>query len=216
MPDARPHVCRAAPRPAAPARHGQGIPGRLAREARDRAGGLPRRAAAHDRERHLHRQRHRARDRVPAAPQPRRHLRPRQGQDPQLGQAPVPGARDPVSRLLARLRIRRQGLRVRAHRPAPQAPGHDPAARARLLEFRHPADVLRPQHGAPDQEGPRARARARAPARRDRDVRDQRGRQGHRRGRPPHHGAPRAPARGSGRPPPARAGRVPRGQGPRP
>ena len=144
MPDARPHLCRAAARPAAPARHGQGVAGRLAREARDRAGGLPRRAAAHDRERHVHRQRHRARDRLPAAPQPGRHLRPRQGQDPQLGQAAVPGARDPVSRLLARLRVRRQGLRVRAHRPPPQAPGHDPAARARLLELRHPAHVLRP------------------------------------------------------------------------
>ena len=94
MPDARAHLCRATARPAAPARHGQGVAGRLAREARDRAGGLSRRAAAHDRERHLHRQRHRARDRVPAAPQPGRDLRPRQGQDPQLREAAVPGARD--------------------------------------------------------------------------------------------------------------------------
>ncbi len=216
MPDARPHVRCAAARASAAAGHGQGVPGRLARQARDRAGGLPRRAAADDRERHLHRQRHRARDRLPAAPQPGRDLRPRQGQDPQLRQAAVPGARDSVPRLLARLRVRRQGLRVRAHRPPPQAAGHHPAARARLLECRHPAPVLRPQHRSPDQEGTRARARARAPARRDRDVRDQRQRQGHRRGGPPHHRAPRAPARGSGRQAPARPRRVPRGQGPGP
>ena len=142
-------------------------------------------------------------------------LRPRQGQDPQLGQAPVPGARDPVSRLLARLRIRRQGLRVRAHRPAPQAPGHDPAARARLLEF----DILRMffDHNTvhltkkglelelvPERlRGEIAMFEISAGGK----VIVEEGR--------------RITARHvrqleEGRPPPARAGRVPRGQGPRP
>ena len=136
MPAARPHLRGAAARAPAPAVYGQGVAGRLAREARDRAGGLPRRAAADDRERHVRCQRHRARDRLPAAPQPGRDLRPRQGQDPQLRQAAVPGARHPLPRLVARLRVRRQGLRVRAHRPAPQAAGDHPAARARLRERR--------------------------------------------------------------------------------
>ena len=40
-------------------------------------------------------------------------------------------ARDhPLSRLVARLRVRRQGSRLCAHRPAPQAAGDDPADRA--------------------------------------------------------------------------------------
>jgi len=36
---------------------------------------------------------------------------------------------DPLSGLLARLRVRRQGPRLCAHRPSPQATGDDPAAR---------------------------------------------------------------------------------------
>ncbi len=46
-------------------------------------------------------------------------------------------------------------------------------------------------------------------------VRDQGRRQGHRRGRPPHHRAPRAPARRRGRRPPDRADRLPDRQGAR-
>ena len=54
---------------------------------------------------------------------PGRVLRPRQGQDAFLGQVPVRRARHPLSRLVARLRVRRQGPRLRAHRPPPQAAG---------------------------------------------------------------------------------------------
>ena len=95
------------------------------------AGRLHGRHAAHDRQRHLHRQRHRARHRQPDAPLAGRLLRPRQGQDPQLGQVPVRRPRHPLSRLVARLRVRRQGPRLRPHRPPPQAAGDDAAARAR-------------------------------------------------------------------------------------
>jgi hypothetical protein len=52
-------------------------------------------------------------------------LRPRQGQDALLGQAAVRRPRDPVPRLVARLRVRRQGRGLRPHRPPPQAAGHD-------------------------------------------------------------------------------------------
>ena len=53
-----------------------------------------------------------------------------------------------------------------------------------------------------------AAARAAAPARRDRDLRDPHRRSGDRRGRPPHHRAPRAPAGGCQGHAPARAARV--------
>jgi DNA-directed RNA polymerase subunit beta len=43
-----------------------------------------------------------------------------------------------LSRLLARLRVRSQGLRVRPHRPPPQAAGHDHPARA---QSPNPADA---------------------------------------------------------------------------
>ena len=58
---------------------------------------------------------------------PGRLLRSRQGQDPFLGQAAFRRARHPLSRLLARFRIRRQGHRPCAHRPPPQAAGDDAA-----------------------------------------------------------------------------------------
>ena len=64
-------------------------------------------------------QRHRARNRLADAPLSRRVLRPRQGQIAQLRQNPVLSARDSVSRLLARFRIRRQGHRLCAHRSPP-------------------------------------------------------------------------------------------------
>ena len=77
-------------------------------------------------------QRHRARDRLADAPLAGRVFRPRQGQDPFVGQVPVRRPRHPLPRLLARLRVRRQGHRACAHRPSPQAAGHDAAVRARL------------------------------------------------------------------------------------
>ena len=56
---------------------------------------------------------------------PGRLLRPRQGQDAFLGEIPVRGPGNPLSRLLARFRVRRQGPRLCPHRPAPQAAGDD-------------------------------------------------------------------------------------------
>ena len=47
------------------------------------------------------------------------------------GQAAVLGAHHSLPRLVARLRVRPEGLRVRAHRPAPQAAGDHHPARAR-------------------------------------------------------------------------------------
>ena len=65
MPAARPHLRGAAARQGAPDRARQGSARRQeAGQGRARAGSLPRRAAAHDRQRHLHRQRHRARHRL--------------------------------------------------------------------------------------------------------------------------------------------------------
>ena len=58
---------------------------------------------------------------------PGRVLRPRQGQDPLLGQAALHQPRHPLPRLVARLRVRRQGHRLRPHRPPPQAAGDDAA-----------------------------------------------------------------------------------------
>ncbi len=87
------------------------------------AGRLHGRHALHDVERHLHRQRHRARDRFTDAPLAGRLLRPRQGQDPLVRQAAVCRAHHPVSRFLARPRVRRQGHRLCAYRPSPQDSG---------------------------------------------------------------------------------------------
>ena len=134
VPAARRDLCRPPARAAAPGDLRQGGPGRhQGRQGHQGAGGLHGRIAAHDRDRHLHHQRDRARHRLPVAPLPGRLLRPRQGQDPLLGQAPVLGACDPLPRVLAGLRVRSQGQRLRAHRPAPQAAGDHPAARPGLL-----------------------------------------------------------------------------------
>ena len=62
------------------------------------------------------------------APFARRVLRPRQGQDAFVRQVSVRRAGDPVSRLLARLRVRQQGPRLRPHRPQAEAAGHHAAA----------------------------------------------------------------------------------------
>ena len=53
------------------------------------------------------------------------------GKTPFLGQAAVRRAHHSLSRLLARHRVRRQGHRPRAHRPAPQDPGDVAALCAR-------------------------------------------------------------------------------------
>ena len=110
------------------------------------AGRLHGRHAAHDVERHLHHQRHRARHRLPDAPLAGRLLRPRQGQVALVGQASVRRPRDPLSRLLARHRVRLQGHRACAHRPPPQDPGDvapDGAGHGRRGD---PVDLLQPDH----------------------------------------------------------------------
>ena len=209
-----PHLRGAAARQSAPRGARQGSERRQeAGQGRARAGGLPGRAAAHDRERHLHHQRHRARDRLAAAPQPGRVLRSRPRQDALVRQTAVLRAHHSLPRLVAGLRVRPEGLRVRAHRPAPQAAGHHHPARARLHRGADPRHVLREEHVPPVEEGNQLRDRAAAPARRNRLVRDPRRREGHRRGRPAHHRAPRAPARGGRRQAAAGAERVPAGQG---
>ena len=132
VPPARHDLCGAAQGDAAPDRVryrrgdrrevGQGHQG---------AGCLHGRHSAHDQQRHVHRERHRARHRLADAPLARRVLRPRQGQDALLGQAAVRRPHHPVSRLVARHRVRRQGHRLRAYRPAPEDSGDVAAARAR-------------------------------------------------------------------------------------
>ena len=106
-----------------------------------RAGGVSRRAAAHDREGHLHHQRHRA-GRGLAAPALRgRVLRRRQGQDGRLGQAAVLGPRDPLPRLVGGVRVRRQRHPLRPGRPAAQDARH--RVPARVLVPREGRDPLR-------------------------------------------------------------------------
>ena len=76
---------------------------------------------------------------------PGRVLRPRQGQDAQPRQVPVRRARDPLSRLLARLRVRRQGHLLRPHRPQAEAAGHDAAATRSTAQR---TEALRVERGA--------------------------------------------------------------------
>ena len=72
----------------------------------------------------------------PAPPLARRVLRSRQGQDALERQAALQRARDPVPRLVARLRVRPQGHPLRPHRSPPQAARDRAAPRARLLDAR--------------------------------------------------------------------------------
>ena len=98
---------------------------------------------------------------------PGRVLRARPRQDAQLGQAPVLGARDSLPRLVARLRVRSEGLPVLPRRPPPQDAGDDAAEGDRPHQRGHPAPVLRVRHVPPVAEGRAARVRARAAPRRD-------------------------------------------------
>ena len=66
-------------------------------------------------------------------------------------QVPVRRARHPVSRQLARLRVRRQGHRQRPHRPQAQAAGHRAALCARHDERGDPQHLLQPRHLRPRQ-----------------------------------------------------------------
>ena len=201
VPPARHDLCGAAQGDAAPdrVRYRRGDR-RPLRQGHQGAGRVHGRHPAHDHERHLHRQRHRARHRLADAPLARRVLRPRQGQDPFVGQAPVRRPHHPVSRLLARHRVRRQGHRVRAHRPAPEDSGDVADVRARHGRRGDPRHLLPPRHLQAHQ-GRLARAvrcqpheglqGGQRPGRR-------RHRQGGGRGRQEDHRAPGAPARREG------------------
>ena len=107
------------------------------------------------------------------------------GKTHSLGQAAVLGARDSLPRLVARLRVRPEGLPVLPRRPPPQDAGDDAAEGASASPTRRSCK----QFFAFDtfhlsKKGVADRARARAPARRDRALRHRRqGRQGHRRRR---------------------------------
>ena len=126
MPAARHHLCRAAQGNAAPRRLGRRRGHGLAFDPRYQgARRLHGRHAPDDGQGHVRHQRHRARHRLADASQPRRLLRPRQGQDALVGQVSVRRSGNPVSRLLARLRVRCQGPGARPHRPPPQAAGDD-------------------------------------------------------------------------------------------
>ena len=187
VPAARPHLLLGAARQGAPDHHGQGG-AEGDRQGGEGAGGLHGRDPAHDRQRLLRHQRHRARDRLAAAPLAGRVLRARPRQDPLVRQAAVLGARDSLPRLLARLRVRPEGLPVLPRRPPPQDAGDDAAEGDRAVERGHPAPVLRLRHLPPVDEGRRARVRSRAAARRDGALRHRRqGRQGRRRARQAHH-----------------------------
>ena len=153
---ARPDVFRAAQGPPAPG-DARGSRRRQARQGRDRAGGLPRRAAAHHRQRHVHHQRRGARDRFAAAPLAGRVLR--RAHAPER-QAAVHRAHHSVPRLVGGVQPRRQRHHARAHRPQAQAAGHGAAARARLrVRSRDPRAVLR--EGEARGEGQEGRGRAR-------------------------------------------------------
>ena len=143
VPPARHDLCCAAEGDAAPdrVRYRRGNR-RQVGQGHQGAGRLHGRYPAHDHERHLRRQRHRARHRLADAPFARRVLRPRQGQDPFVRQAVVCRARDSVSRFLARHRVRRQGHRVRAHRPPPQDSRDLADVRARSRRRDDPVHLL--------------------------------------------------------------------------
>ena len=79
----------------------------------------------------------------PDAPLARRLLRPRPRQDPLVGQAALHLPRHPLPRLVARLRVRRQGHRLRPHRPPPEAAGDDAALCARHGPGRDHGGLLR-------------------------------------------------------------------------
>ena len=119
------------------------------------------------------------------------------GKTPQLGQAAVLRAHHSLPRLLARLRVRPEGLPCSpASTAAASCRSRSSCARSAMNEGEMLDIVLREEHVLH-----RAATKCQlelvpaAPARRDRELRDPHRRQGHRRGRPAHHGAPRAPAR---------------------
>ena len=132
------------------------------------AGGLLRRHPADDRERHVHHQRHRARHRL-AAPSLARRLLPLGRQDA------LRRADHSVSRVVGRVRVRRQEPALRAHRPQAQVPGERVPARARAARRGrdHPGIPLGRSH-QPEGQQP-ALGGQRQPGRPARQARDQEG-----------------------------------------
>ena len=98
---------------------------------------------------------------------PGRVLRSRPRPHACLGQAAVRRPHHPLSRLLARLRVRRQGHRLRAHRPAPQAAGDDAALCAGHGRRGDPLGLLQDHHRQGDQARLEGAVRRREDARHD-------------------------------------------------
>ena len=83
------------------------------------------------------------------------------------GKLPVRRPHHSLSRLLARLRVRRQGHRLRAHRPAAQAAGDDAALCAGHRRRGDPLHLLQDHHRQGDQARLEGAVRAREDARHD-------------------------------------------------
>ena len=148
VPAARPDVLLGAARQGPPDHHGQGSAEGHG-QGSEGAGGLHGRDSAHDGQRLVHHQRHRARHRLAAPPLAGRVLRARPRQDALVRQAPVLGPRDSLPRLVARLRVRSEGLPVLPRRPPPQDAGDDAAEGDRPHQRGHPQAVLRVRHVPP-------------------------------------------------------------------
>ena len=117
------------------------------------AGGLLRRHPADDGQRHVHHQRHRARHRQPAAPLAGRLL-------PLGRQDALHRADHPVSRLVGRVRVRRQEPALRPHRPQAQVPGDRLPPRPRPARRRrdHPQLLHGRQADVQERRRPRGRS----------------------------------------------------------
>ena len=183
MPAPRPHLRRAAARERAPGRLRQGSLGdQEDGQGHPRAGGLPRRDAADDRQRHVRRQRHRARHRLAAAPLARACS--------SITTAARRTARasccSPRASFLTAARgstssSTRRTACSRASTAAASCRSRSSCARSATPTSRCSTCSSTRTRSTSRRTRRRARARAGAPARRDRDVRHQDRRQGHRR-----------------------------------
>src|SRR5262245_13152155 len=141
MPAARAYLRGAPARKSAFGHHGPG--GREAdAEGSERAGSLHGRDPAHDHHWLVRDQWHGARDRFAAAPLAGSILRARSRQDALFGQAAVLGTRYPVSRLVARFRVRPEGLFVFPGGPPPQDAGDDTPQGPRFLAGESPRRIF--------------------------------------------------------------------------
>ena len=129
-----------------------------------------------------------------------------------FGQVPVLGPDHPLSRLLARLRVRRQGPDSRPHRPPAQAAGDHAFARPRPEPGGDPRLLLRLGDLHPQRPGLEAAVPAGAPARPEADRRSDRRRE-RRRARRGRHQADPAPDQAARRAGPGAALRLGRGAG---